>query len=122
MNEFEKQIQALEIKLLHVDMQANPLLLDELLAETFEEIDSNGVVSSRQAVAEWLINKNKNDRWLLSDFRVSVLSHDIALAIYQAQKIGVDDCIAKISTRSSIWKRYGQIWKMVFHQASKPSI
>ena len=119
MNQLERQIKALEETLLHADMQADPLLLDELLAEEFEEIGSAGVISSRQEVVKWLVNKNKDDRWLLSDFRVSVLSSDVVLAVYQAQKIS--ECVhaSQASMRSSIWKRHGSSWKLVFHQASK---
>ena len=114
-----KQIQALEEKLLHSDMQENPYLLDELLAQSFEEIANTGDITSRQAVVEWLMNKNKNDRWLLTNFRISKLSTDIVLAIYQAQKVGDSNITAAASIRSSIWKRHGIHWKMMFHQASK---
>jgi len=113
-----QQILALEEKLLHTDMQKNPLLLDELLAESFEEISSSGIATSRQAVVDWLMNKNISDRWLLTNFRIIELTADIVLAIYHAQKV-VDSHIAvNVSTRSSIWKRHGIHWKMVFHQAS----
>lgn len=87
MSQLAEQIQELEETLLHSDMQENPTLINELLAETFEEIGYSGGVTSRQAVVDWLLNKNKNDRWLLSDFKVSVLSADIVLAIYRAQKV-----------------------------------
>ncbi len=114
-----KQIQTLEEKLLHSDMQENPFLLDELLAQSFEEIGNTGNITSRQAVVEWLMNKNKNDRWLLTNFRINELSTDIVLAIYQARKVKSSNITAAVSTRSSVWKRYGSHWKMVFHQASK---
>ena len=109
-----KRIHALEEKLLHSDMQESPFLLDELLAQSFEEIGSMGNITSRQAVVEWLMNKNKNDRWILTNFRISELSTDIVLAIYQAQKVGDSNITAAASIRSSIWKRHGSHWKMVF--------
>ncbi len=114
-----KQIQILEERLLHSDMQENPFLLDELLAQSFEEIGDTGNVTSRQAVVEWLMNKDKNDRWLLTHFRINVLSADIVLAIYQAQKVRGGNITAAVSTRSSVWKRYDNHWKMVFHQVSR---
>ena len=114
-----QQILALEEKLLHTDMQKDPSMLDELLAESFEEIGSTGIATSRQAVVDWLMNKNISDRWLLTNFRIIELTADIVLAIYHAQKV-VDSHIAvNVSSRSSIWKRHGNQWKMVFHQASK---
>ena len=119
MIQLASQIQELEEKLLHENMQENPLLLDALLAETFLEIGYSGKMSSRQEVVDWLINKPITDRWILSNFCVNLLSPDIVLAVYQAQKINDSVQISKTSTRSSIWKRYGRQWKMMFHQASK---
>ena len=119
MNQLANQIQELEEKLLHENMQENPLLLDEILAETFVEIGYSGNITSRQEVVDWLLNKPINDRWLLSNFCINILSSDIVLAVYQAQKIGDSERISKASTRSSIWKRQANQWKMMFHQASK---
>ncbi len=119
MIQLANQIQKLEEKLLHENMQENPLLLDTLLAKTFFEIGYSGEKSSRQEVVDWLLNKPTTDRWLLSNFCVDKLSHDIVLAVYQAQKINDGVQISKASTRSSIWKRHGRQWKMMFHQASK---
>jgi hypothetical protein len=114
------QIRRLEFKLLHSDMKIMPSLLDTLLAKEFEEIGGNGAVNSRQEVVGWLLNKNPQDRWLLTDFKVRELSTDLVLAIYYAKKVmGQENSVSKGSTRSSIWKRNTQGWQMVFHQASK---
>ncbi|MCH9640037.1 MAG: DUF4440 domain-containing protein [Betaproteobacteria bacterium] len=113
------QIKQLELTLLHTDMQADPTLLDTLLAQEFKEIGSNGHVSARQEVVDWLLNKNPNDRWALTDFSVEELSSDLVLAIYHACKISKHNGVSNGSTRSSIWKHDGKCWKMVFHQASK---
>lgn len=119
MSNLTEQIQALEEKLLHADMRENPLLLDELLAKSFVEIGSAGLTTPRHAVVSWLLNKNKNDRWLLSNFSINKLSSDIVLAIYHAQKVGGSNISDAVSTRSSIWKRHDDHWKMMFHQTSK---
>ena len=121
MSQLAERIKDLEEMLLHSDMQENPTLINELLAETFEEIGYSGSINSRQAVVDWLLIKNKKDRWLLSDFKVSVLSADIVLAVYRAQKVWDGEQTTTASTRSSIWKRHGRQWKMMFHQASKLS-
>lgn len=114
------QIRRLEFKLLHSDMKVTPSLLDTLLAKEFEEIGGNGAVSSRQEVADWLLNKNPQNRWSLTDFRVKELSADLVLAIYRAEMVvGQKNIVSKGSIRSSIWKHNTQGWQMVFHQASK---
>jgi hypothetical protein len=114
------QIKQLELKLLHSDMKVSPSLLDTLLAKEFEEIGDNGAVNTRQDVADWLLNKNPQERWLLTDFRVKELSAGLVLAIYHAKKVaGQKKFVSKGSVRSSIWKYNTQGWQIVFHQASK---
>lgn len=114
------QIKRLELKLLHSDMKMSPSLLDTLLAKEFEEIGDNGTVNARQDVADWLLNKNPRERWLLSDFRIKKLSADLVVAIYHAKKLADrKDIVSQGSVRSSIWKYKTQGWQMVFHQASK---
>jgi hypothetical protein len=114
------QIKRLELKLLHSDMKVSPSLLDTLLANEFEEIGDNGTVNARQDVADWLLNKNAQDRWLLSDFRIKRLSADLVLAIYHAKKVADQrNVVSQGSVRSSIWKYNTQGWQMIFHQASK---
>ena len=114
------QVRQLELKLLHSDIKVMPSLLDALLAKEFEEIGGNGAVSSRQEVVDWLLNKNPQDRWSFTDFRVREVSTDLVLAIYHAKKVvGQKNIVSKGSVRSSIWKHNTQGWQMVFHQASK---
>lgn len=119
-NAITDQFRRLEFKLLHSDMKATSSLLDTLLAKEFEEIGDNGVINSRQEVVNWLLNKNSQDRWSLSEFKVRELSADLILTIYHAEKIvGQKNVVSKGSLRSSIWKHNTQGWQMVFHQASK---
>lgn len=114
------QIKQLELELLHSDMKESPSLLDALLAKEFEEIGDNGTVNTRQNVIGWLLNKNPQERWMLTDFRVKALSTDLVLAIYRVKKVADQkDIVSKGSVRSSIWKYNTQGWQMVFHQASK---
>lgn len=123
MKSLEEQIKTLELKLLHTDTGTDPSLFNALLSEDFEEIGNTGHINSRQEVINWLINKNNDDRWLLKNFRIKILSTDWVLAIYEAQKISNLDSTStsRGSLRSSIWKRHGDNWQMVFHQGSKIS-
>jgi len=118
MNKIEELIKELEETLLHSDVRKNPEILNELLDENFEEIGSLGIVSSRSEVINWLVTKEKDMRWSLDEFRVRQLTPELVLAIYQANKIGKGKT-SKGSIRSSIWKCYGDKWKMVFHQGTR---
>lgn len=117
------QIKQLELKLLHTDMQANPTVIDELLDSTFEEIDNNGQINTRQQVVSWLLSKDNAQQWSLQDFRIKRLSNNTVIAIYRAikheQATKTLNPVNPGSIRSSIWQRYGNQWKMVFHQATR---
>lgn len=115
-SEFIKQ---LELKLLHTYPKTDPALIDDLISDEFEEISSSGQVSSKNDVVNWLLNKDSHIQWSLSDFRIKALTDDLVMAIYTAQKLNDPDSASKGSMRTSIWKRQGNNWKMIFHQASK---
>lgn len=119
MKTLENQIKSLEEKLLHSDVRSNPEILDELLAEKFEEIGVTGSVTSRQEVIDWLKNKEKHIRWSLDNFRLKQIAPGIILCHYEAKKQEVIENKSKVSMRSSIWKLYGNQWKMVFHQGTR---
>ena len=112
-------IQQLELKLLQHDWTENPESIDQLLSADFEEIDTNGIVHSRNDVIQWLLHKDKAIRWSLVNFRIKLLTHDCVLAIYTASKHHDPAYIRNESIRSSIWRYQDQQWKMTFHQASK---
>lgn len=112
-------IQQLELKLLQTDLTAHPALIDELLAEDFEEIDNNGEICSRADVIGWLKIKDPSMHWVFKDFRIKTVSEDVVMAIYSLQKNGQPDAESRRSTRTSLWRYRNNQWKMVFHQASR---
>ena len=119
MNNIKNRIEELENTLLHTDVRKTPELLDDLLSEEFEEIGSIGKTSTREEVVNWLVTKEKDAEWALTEFRIRELAPDIILAIYRAKKKGTHNSISKGSIRSSIWKLIDGKWKMIFHQATK---
>lgn len=133
-----QQFQALEAQLLHSDFKDNPQLIDTLLAQDFEEIGSSGHITNRAQVVDWLMKKERDQRWRFANFRVRQLSPELVLVNYIAEKLAlpVTDNIAIAeeekhkmlkseqasgSIRSSLWQHQHGCWKMVFHQASKIS-
>ena len=114
-----EQIQHLELSLLQTDLTAHPGLIDELLAENFEEIDHQGEIHTRNDVVDWLMHKDPNKQWAFKDFRVKALTDDLVLAIYSLQKPDHLGASPTGSIRTSLWQRQRDHWKMVFHQATK---
>jgi hypothetical protein len=117
MNNIENHIKELEERLLHTDVRENSIIVTELLSDDFEEVGSDGKISSREEVIEWLVNKEENVRWSLNDFRIKELSPDLIVATYIAVKDNQPN--SSRSIRSSIWKKYSDNWKMIFHQGTK---
>ncbi|MXS83900.1 DUF4440 domain-containing protein [Nitrosomonas oligotropha] len=121
-NALAELIQQLELNLLQSDLTAHPGLIDELLAEDFEEIDHQGTIHSRNDVIDWLTRKDSHIHWVFKDFRIKVVSGDLVLAIYSLQKPDQPDqpdAGSGRSTRTSLWRYRNNQWKMVFHQASR---
>lgn len=119
MTTLAEEIKILEETLLHSDFRNNPQLLDELLADDFEELGSNGKVTSKDEVVQWLLTKEGTPQWSLTEFRIRQVTPDLVLAVYRArQKDRLDDTYQG-SMRSSLWQRNGAAWKMIFHQGTK---
>ncbi len=118
-NALAELIQQLELSLLQSDLIAHPGLIDELLAEDFEEIDHQGTIHSRSDVINWLTRKDPSMHWAFKDFRIKAVSGDVVLAIYSLQKPDQTDAESGGSTRTSLWRCRNNQWKMVFHQASR---
>jgi len=119
--EISLYIQNLELELLHHDWTEDPQSIDELLSADFEEIDANGTVHSRHEVVQWLMQKDKMQRWSLLNFRIKLLTDECVLAIYNACKENDSSHDHCGSIRTSIWQIQNNQWKMIFHQASKIS-
>jgi len=119
MNGIAEQIKQLELKLLHFDLKTEPELINDLLSHDFEEISQSGKINARCDVVDWLIHKDIHLHWSLNDFRIRMLTDELVMAMYTAQKMNDRNNLSKGSMRTSIWQRQGGAWKMIFHQASK---
>jgi len=114
----ESEIKQLEEQLLHSDLRSNPALLNELLSDDFEEIGTAGILNTRNDVVDWLLNKESNVHWSLTNFSLRELSDNLVLAKYHAKANNRN----KVTHRSSLWKRVEfkatVKWQMVFHQGT----
>ncbi|HEY6724503.1 MAG TPA: DUF4440 domain-containing protein [Polyangiaceae bacterium] len=100
-------IRALEDQLLLPDVRASRSALDGLVSDQFMELGSSGQVYTKQEiVAQTLAMPTVNVS--VSDFQVLAVAPDVALATYRTGR----------SMRSSIWRREGESWRIVFHQGT----
>lgn len=108
----------LETQLLTPQTRRDTNILNGLIAEDFEELSSDGRVISRHEVIDWLTKGESDVLWTITNFRTRPLSGDIAVATYVAVKIQTN-AAPRRSMRSSIWRRLGDRWQMVFHQGTR---
>jgi len=120
LHKLEKQLRDCEETLLHTDFSQRRAMLEDLLAPDFIEFGVTGRINKRESVLEWLLNKDKNARWLFSDFRIQACNNEMAVVIYHAIQQGKED-VSKGALHSSVWQWSAELesWQMVFHQASK---
>ncbi len=105
-------IKALELYLLKQSVRQSTDKLSKLIADDFVEFGSLGKIYTKKEILEVLPFETTRS-FMAHDFNVKKLSKDIMLATYKTTEDGAT------SLRSSIWKRYGDGWQMVFHQGTK---
>jgi hypothetical protein len=103
----QDEIRELEARLLKPEIRASADALDRLVSDQFVEFGGSGrVYLKRDVIAQMLAQPNVSVS--VADFQVLALSPDVALATYRTGK----------SLRSSIWRREGECWRIVFHQGT----
>jgi hypothetical protein len=86
-----------------------------LIAEDFLEFGSSGKVWSKAEIIAAMAAWAPIER-IVEDFTVRELSASLYLVTYKV--IGVDRQPFPFSLRSSIWRKNGKTWQIVFHQAT----
>ena len=103
----ENEIRDLEDQLVTPAVRASADALDRLVSDQFVEFGSSGrIYDKRDVVAQMLAAPDVSVS--VADFRVFALSPDVALATYRTGG----------SLRSSVWRREGDCWRIVFHQGT----
>ena len=106
-------LRELEESLLEPDVRKSQTLLD-LLDDEFVEFGSSGRIYSKTDLVQTLQAETPT-RQTASDFRAIHLSPDAALLTY---RIHLHREPPVFTLRSSIWRKSGGKWKMIFHQAT----
>jgi len=108
-----RHLRQLEESLLQPDVRKSQTLVDHL-AEDFIEFGSSGRTYNKADLVEALQAESPSKQ-TTSDFNVVQLSPDAALLTYRIHL----HCEPPVHTlRSSIWRRSGGKWRMIFHQAT----
>ncbi len=96
--------------------------LDRLLADDFREFGASGRTWTKPEIITSLTAAKDapGTRRIVTEFRTQTLADGLVLVTYRCQRTspGTSDTF---SWRSSVWRRHGDDWQMVFHQGT-PSI
>ena len=124
-HELETHLVALERRLLESDVRASAEALDRLLDDDFQEIGASGVRFGKAEALERLPREHRDrppgedpPRFGTYDFDLRILAPDVAQLLYRAT-IEQPDTPQLYSLRTSIWRRQGQRWRMVYHQGTR---
>jgi hypothetical protein len=103
----DDEIRRCEEELGSSTVRASADALDRLVSDQFVEFGSSGEKFTKRDVIDQMI-AHAHVTISLIDFRVLAVSPDVALATYRTAG----------SLRSSIWRREGPYWRIVFHQGT----
>lgn len=106
------EILKLESRLLEDEIRKDPSLFGPILDDRFFEFGKSGRSFTKADCMEaGSLGEIKVE---IEQFRVTELAADVVLATYRT----VDRSSGDYANRSSIWKRTGGRWRMMFHQGT----
>ncbi len=101
----------LETALHRKEIRNSPDAVSALLADDFVEFGRSGRVWDKASIIESMQKEELDEKVTVQDFAARELSPDVVLVTYKTAS----------ALRSSIWKRFGEKWQMVFHQGTATS-
>jgi len=121
-SEHAAALRALEERLLSVEGRASQSTLDALLADEFIEFGSSGSAFGKHETIAGLTEESGDGhhyRRTTGDWVVRDLAEGVALVTYRVTRDDLTKGSSITSLRSSIWKRFGDAWRLVFHQGTR---
>lgn len=110
------ELQLLEERLLDPQVRRSPHVMDQLIADEFLEFGSSGRIWRKADVLTELPAQPPLGASRVSEFKAVALGDQHALVTY---RLFVEGDPPDQSWRSSVWKRAGAGWQMVFHQGTR---
>ncbi|TFZ46857.1 nuclear transport factor 2 family protein [Stenotrophomonas maltophilia] len=111
------ELEALERALHTPQVRGDREYLAALLDEDFSEIGSSGQCYGRKAALQEIPQERAQVLIESDQYVVRVLAEDLAQVRYRS-RYHVDGQAQRWVLRSSLWRRHGQRWRVVFHQGT----
>lgn len=114
----EAQIIELEKSLLTFEVRYSEFELRKRIAPAFKEIGASGAYFGLEEILGRLPTEQS---WSakIQDFEFTEHNDEICQLVFRAFIKGNDADGGSYSLRSSLWQKFGDEWKMIFHQGTK---
>lgn len=116
-DELEKEIRALEERLLSPEVRRNPDELAQLIADDFVEYGSSGQIYTKKDVLKTL-PREPEIHVEIKEFHARSLSPEVFLLNYELLSRDQRTRRTRRSARSSIWQLSDGRWQIVFHKGT----
>ena len=110
-----EDIIALEKQLLLPEKRADVAWLAEVIAEDFEEIGASGKIYNATAIMSALLVEDDDSPVRATSFLSRELTPDLVMINYETSRR--TDSVSFVR-RTSIWRRRGDSWQIIFHQGT----
>jgi len=110
-------LQALERALHDPVVRGDVAQLAALLDDDFREIGSSGVCFDRAAALAEIPRERAQVEIVSSDYNCVLLVPTLAQVRYRSWYV-IDGERQREVLRSSLWRRHGEAWRVVFHQGT----
>ncbi len=115
--DLSEHLVALEKALLTFEVRHNEEKLEQLIAPEFREIGASGAYFGLTEILQRL-PEEQNWTARVQDFECYSLGKGICQLVFKAFIKHHDSDSGTFSLRSSIWRQFGDDWKVVFHQGT----
>lgn len=107
----------LELRLLQADVRANPGALDALIDDSFVEFGSCGR-AFRKSETLCRLSSAPSLEFAAENFKLREVIPGLAQLSFRLKTRNPASGEVSYTSRCSLWKRFGQNWKVVFHQGT----
>ncbi|MCG9729053.1 DUF4440 domain-containing protein [Shewanella sp. Isolate13] len=114
----ENLLVELELYLQKPEVRACRAELERLIDDDFLEFAASGCSFGKPEVLARLPDE-RQPQIETSQFAVRELSEEVCQVTYRAKLKKADDNVTSFSIRSSIWRKHGEAWQIVFHQGTQ---
>lgn len=115
--ELAELIERLETELMLAEVRRSPDRIDALLADDFVEFGMSGRRYTKQDMIR-LLPQEKGPDYQATDFEAKQIAPDVVLLTYRAAARSRETGEIAWSLRSSLWRRSGDSWQLIFHQGT----